>query len=228
MSTISTSTTSNDYLSALQQSSDSSASAPNTVMDQQDFLMLLTTQLQNQDPTQPMDPTSFVSDLTQMSQLEATTSMTQAMQAMTESFQNIQTMQAATMIGKKVLVDGEDFSHTEGDVSQIRLQPDQDLSDVSVVISDESGLVRQMTVGDLAAGETIIDWDGLDDDGNARAGGVYSLTVYGTDAEGELQTVNTVVSSEVTTVGINKDGSMTLTLATGEEVDVDDVREISS
>jgi flagellar basal-body rod modification protein FlgD len=57
--------------------------------------------------------------------------------------------------------------------------------------------------------------------------GQYSLTVYGTDDQGELQSIATIVPSKVNTVGVNGDGSMTLTLATGERIALKDVREIS-
>jgi len=221
-------TTSNeDYLQALQQNSNPSASAPGNAMGQEDFLMLLTTQLQNQDPSKPMDPTAFVTDLTQMSQLEATTKMNESILAMTASFQNLQTMQAASIIGKNVQVSGEDFSHAQGQISQFRLNADQPLTDVKIVISDNSGVVKELDVADMQAGDKIVDWDGLDNVDVSRESGVYSLTAYGTDSEGELQSIGTVVASRVNSVGVNGDGTMTLTLATGERVGMDDVREIS-
>ncbi|BCN92964.1 basal-body rod modification protein FlgD [Thiomicrorhabdus immobilis] len=216
-----------DYVQALQQSTNPGDSAPSNVMGQADFLRLLTTQLQNQDPSKPMDPTAFVTDLTQMSQLEATTKMNESILAMTASFQNMQTMQAASIIGKNVQVTGEDFSHTQGQSSQFRLNSELPLTDVTVVISDEYGVVKELNVADMSAGEKTIDWNGLDNVDVSRPSGVYSLTAYGTDANGELQSIDTVVGSRVNSVGVNSDGSMTLTLATGERVSMDTVREIS-
>jgi len=216
-----------DYLEAMQQSTNPSSSAPSNVMGQADFLMLLTTQLQNQDPSKPMDPTSFVTDLTQMSQLEATTNMNESILAMTSSFQNLQTMQAASIIGKNVQVTGEDFSHTQGQGSQFRLTTDAPLTDVKIVISNDSGVVKELSTEDIQVGEKTIDWNGLDDVGVDQASGVYSLTAYGTNADGDLQSIDTVVASRVNSVGVNNDGTMTLTLATGERVAMDTVREIS-
>lgn len=215
-----------DYVKAMQQSSNPSTSAPSNVMGQEDFLRLLTTQLQNQDPSKPMDPTSFVTDLTQMNQLEATTRMNESIMAMTKSFQGMQTMQAATMIGKNVQVDGEDFSHTSGSASQFRLTPEEPLEDATLVISSNNGMVREISLGSLGVGEEVVSWDGLDDQGNEMPSGVYSLTAYGTSAEGDLESINSVVASQVSSVSINDDGSMTLTLATGERVSMDSVREI--
>ncbi len=221
------STTNQSYVEAMQQSSDSSSFAPDNVMGQADFLRLLTTQLQNQDPSQPMDPASFVTDLTQMSQLEATTKMNESITAMMTGFLGMQTMQASSLIGKNVLVTGEDFSHVEGEASNIQLNLDQPLEDVTVVISDVDGLVTEIFLDDLNSGEKNILWNGEDREGNSRDSGVYSLTVYGTDEAGELQSIDTVVASRVNTVTINDDGSMSLTLATGEKVNMDSVREIS-
>ena len=223
----SVSSSSEDFVTGLQQSSDSSSFAPSNVMGQADFLRLLTTQLQNQDPSKPMDPTSFVTDLTQMSQLEATTKMNESILAMNKGFQSLQTLQAAAIIGKNVQVSGEDFSHIQGSASQFQLSTDQPLTDVTIVISDSAGLVKEISLNDLSTGDEVVNWDGLDEAGNASASGNYSLTAFGTDADGELQSIDTIVGSRVNTVGINPDGSVNLTLATGETVDMSNVREIS-
>lgn len=220
-------TSNTDYMQALQQNSNPTTSAPSNVMGQADFLMLLTTQLQNQDPSKPMDPTAFVTDLTQMSQLEATTKMNESILAMTSSFQGLQTMQAASIIGKNVQVNGEDFSHTQNKDSQFRLSSDTPLTDVTVVISDQNGVVKEMNLDSMQAGEKTVDWNGLDNVDVSRPSGVYSLTAYGTNADGELQSIDTVVASRVNSIGVNSDGSMSLTLATGERVSMDTVREIS-
>ncbi len=216
-----------DYLSALQQSTTASSSAPDDGMDQADFLLLLTTQMQNQDPSKPMDPTNFVTDLTQMSQLEATNDMNASMLAMATSFQSMQTMSGASLIGKNVQVSGEDFSHTAGSVSQFTLNTDTPMTDVTVVVSDANGVVKELSVADMQSGDKTVDWDGLNNADVTQGDGVYSLTAYGTNSDGNLQSINTVVASRVNAVGINPDGSMTITLATGEKVGMDTVREIS-
>jgi flagellar basal-body rod modification protein FlgD len=216
-----------DYLSALQQNTSSTSTAPDDQMGQADFLRLLTTQMQNQDPSKPMDPTSFVTDLTQMSQLESTNNMNDSMLAMAASFQSMQTMSGASLIGKNVQVSGEDFSHTQGQVSQFSLNTAVPLTDVTVVVSDADGVVKELSIADMQSGDKRVDWNGLDNSDVAKGDGVYSLTAYGTNSDGNLQSINTVVASRVNSVGISTDGSMTLTLATGEKVAMETVREIS-
>lgn len=226
MATNTIDTGSKDYLSSIE-ASNPRLFAPGNNLGQADFLRLLTTQMQNQDPTKPMDPTSFVTDLTQMSQLEATTKMHESIAAMTQGFQGMQTLQGAALIGKNVRVSGEVFSHTQGQSSQVSLNLDQPLTDVTVVISDDNGLVKEMDIGDVQQGDKLIDWNGMDNVDVVRASGLYKITAYGTDENGDLQSIDSVVPSRVNTVGINTDGSMTLTLATGEKVAMDAVREIS-
>lgn len=227
MSTAVSNNSVSDYIASTQNSSTPGAFAPNTAMDQTDFLRLLTTQLKNQDPNKPMDPTSFVTDMTQMSQLEATNQLNASVLSMTEGFQNLQTMQASSLIGKSVLAEGGEFSHTEGAESSFKLNLDDALTDVTVVVSDANGAVKELDIGDLSSGEETVSWDGTDESGNPMADGVYKLIAYGTDKNGELQSIKTVVGTKVNSVSINSDGTMKLTLATGENVNMSAVREIS-
>jgi len=226
-----------DYITALQQNSEPSKSSSLNDMGQDDFLLLLTTQMQNQDPSKPMDPTNFVTDLTQMSQLEATNNMNKSILAMAESFQNLQTMQGASMIGKNVQVEGDKFSHSSEQASRFDLNTEEPFIDITIVVSDSDGIVKEMSYSDMLSdtekaswnglADKTFEWDGLDDVGAQRSSGVYSITAYGTDAAGEVKSIDTVVGSRVNSVGINQDGTMTLTLATGEKVGMDTVREIS-
>jgi flagellar basal-body rod modification protein FlgD len=212
---------------ALQQAGNPAAFAPEKVMGQKDFLMLLTTQMMNQDPTKPMDPTAFVSDLTQMSQLEATTQLNQSVMSMTAGFQNLQVMQASSMIGKNVVAKGEVISHQAGEASTIRLNTEAPLADVRLVITNGTSVVKELSYPSLARGETSVTWDGTNEAGTQVASGDYKLVAYGYDAEGELKAVDSFVGTSVRSVSVNNDGSMMLTLSTGERVKMDAVREIS-
>lgn len=215
------------YSESLQKTGNASASAPNTQMGQKEFLMLLTTQMMNQDPTKPMDPTNFVSDLTQMSQLESTTQLNASVMAMTAGFQNLQVMQAASLIGKNVMAEGEKFSHQQGQSSQLRLNTEEPLTDVKVVITNSSGVVKELAwPGNLPKGDTVMNWDGLNSEGGEAASDTYSFVAYGYNADGDIKPIKTVVGTAVTSVGVSGDGSMTLTLATGERINMNAVREI--
>lgn len=224
---VSSTPTSKEYVASLQQSSNPASSAPNQQMGQADFLRLLTTQLQNQDPNKPMDPTNFVTDLTQMSQLEATTQMNSSMQALATGFQSMQVFQSATMIGKNVQAVGDQLAYTKGEEADIKLTLEEPLTDVKIVITNDDGPVTEIEAGDLNQGEKVIKWDGKESSGAEAESGQYTLTVFGKNEDGDTKTIKTIVPSEVKSIGVEKDGSMNVTLATGEIVKMDDIREIS-
>lgn len=106
--------------------STSSSGGAGSQLSSANFLQLLTTELQNQDPTQPVDDTQSVAQLAQFSALSATEEMDQ-------SFQNFQSnfgvMQSATLIGKTVTVDTPNStgstSSVTGTVSSIAVQNGQ-------------------------------------------------------------------------------------------------------
>ena len=215
-----------EYVSKLGQRSDPSSFAPSQEMGQAEFLLLLTTQLKNQDPSKPMDPANFVSDLTEMSQLDSTNKMNASITAMVTGFQALQTMQASSLIGKNVEVEGAEISHTSGQATNFKLSLDKPLSDVRVVITDSNGTVQELKLGALSVGSETVSWDGKDDSDIDKPSGQYSITVFGTDEEGEKQPITSVVPSKVNGVSIDTDGKTTLNLVTGESVSMDSVREI--
>ncbi|MCF6253837.1 MAG: FG-GAP-like repeat-containing protein, partial [Thiomicrorhabdus sp.] len=151
-----------NYLTALQQNTttaDNSEALDD--MGQADFLLLLTTQLQNQDPSEPVDATVFVTDLTQMSQLDATNDTNDLIQSALGSFQRLQAMQGASLIGKNVQIESDQFSHTAEESSRFDLQTDESFSDITVVISDENGIVKELNYTDFLSEQEKASWDGL-------------------------------------------------------------------
>ena len=216
-----------DYLAALNQTTDLSRAAPDQSLGQTDFLRLLTTQLANQDPTQPMDAKDMITDLTGFNQLEATLKLNEGMQQILAGFAGLQTMQAASLIGKSVQVQAQQLYHEAGTPEDFKLVLDQPLSDVRVVIGDSSGLVREISLGALQKGEQGVSWDGLDLNGGEAPAGDYTITAYGTDVNGEVQTISTIVAARVNSVGLEPGGKIKLTLDTGEVIDMKNVRSIS-
>jgi len=153
--------------------------------------------------------------------------MNESMLAMTNSLQSMQVMQSASLIGKNVQAVGDLLSHQQGTISDIKLDLKESLTDVNVVISNDSGPVQELFLDDLPAGEKIAQWDGIDKLGNVMPSDDYKLTVYGTNPSGDIKTIDTIVPSRINSIGINSDGSARATLATGEIVNVDEIREIS-
>jgi len=172
---------------AQQQSADQVAQGQ---LDRNAFLNLLLTQLENQDPLSPMQDHEFVAQLATFSSLEQLESLNSAMQASLLMNQSVNNSLATNLIGKEVLADGSTL--TLGETGAIDFQVDVDSeADLVVLVRDSEGnLVRRIELGEVAAGATPVEWDGLNEAGQRADSGEYGIEVLAHDTDG-----NTVASS---------------------------------
>ncbi|MBI4937470.1 MAG: flagellar hook assembly protein FlgD [Nitrosomonadales bacterium] len=145
--------------------------------DTQDrFLKLLVTQMKNQDPLNPMDNAQVTSQMAQLSTVSGIDRLNSTLQALSDSMAASQTMTAASMIGRGVLVPGATMSLANGQALggiELALPADS----VTVKITDAAGaLVRTLHLGAQQAGILPLAWDGLTDTGASAADGVYRFT----------------------------------------------------
>jgi flagellar basal-body rod modification protein FlgD len=141
------------------------------------FLKLLTTQLQNQDPLNPMDNAELTSQLAQISTVEGIEKLNTTLEKMMASTTEGEVMQAAGMVGKSVMVAGSQMALTDaGAVSGVQLDGFADK--VQVTIKDSNGLaLRTLGLGKLQAGLHNFTWDGKTDAGVQAVNGTYSVTI---------------------------------------------------
>ena len=175
-------------------------------MGQSAFLTLFTTQLQNQNPLDPMNNEAFVAQLAQFSQLEATTKMSDNLQNLVASMGNERMSTAAGLIGKKVSIgDGKALlSGAQPIEGSVMLDKDVD-SIVLKVFNGSGALVRTGEVGPQKKGEYPFSWDGKDSNGAQVADGVYrieaTVTSFGKSSKASVSTmapVRTVTTDAVT------------------------------
>lgn len=168
-------------------------------VDSQDrFLKLLVTQLQNQDPLNPMDNAQMTSQLAQISTVDGIEKLNATLQMILNGSNESQAMQAAALVGHGVMVPGSSLMLEDGfALGGVELAEPADR--VSVVIRDGSGLaVKTLELGGLDAGSRIFSWDGTDDAGTQAAAGTYSIAVSaqrGEDKVGATALQMGVVSS---------------------------------
>jgi flagellar basal-body rod modification protein FlgD len=176
--------------------------ATSTGASQQDFLKLFTTQLQNQNPLDPTKNEAFVAQLAQFSQLEATTNMATQLTTFVTSMSGDRMLSGATMIGKKVAVDGAPVVMSGG-------QPVQGIIDLPAgaegmrleILDSQGNLVREQIAGPQTPGEVTLTWDGLDSSGAAVADGNYAFRATITSAG---QTTNPTVKTLATVRSISQ------------------------
>lgn len=184
-------------------SSSSSTSGSASASDMQTtFLKLLTTQLQNQDPTNPMDNTQMTSQLAQMASAQGITTLNSTLNNLLSLYQSSQAMQASSLIGHNILADG----------NQIKLSGSQGLGGVTlggaadtvtVNITDSAGnAVRTINLGAQSAGQVGFSWDGTNDKGQTVPDGNYKMTVSASNA-GASVTATPLALGNVSSVSLS-------------------------
>lgn len=161
------------------------------------FLTLLTTQLQNQDPLSPMDSTEFTNQLVQFSQVEQTINTNQKLDSMLA-------MQMGTISSSMLNYVGMDVSYRSADMHFDGEQPvkvNYALSKDAVtakmnVYSDKGELVFSKDV-DRSVGGHSIQWDGKDSNGQTVDKGTYQVEIAAFDSDDKQIKVSTVVSGKV-------------------------------
>lgn len=177
MSTVATNNTTSDLYAALNGASSTSKNKSAAVDSQSRFLTLLTAQLKNQDPLNPMDNAQMTSQLAQISTVDGIERLNTTLQSLLADSSNTQALQAASMVGHGVLVPGSSLALQEGNAyAGIDLTSDAD--SVKIEILDSNGLpIRTLDLGNVKSGSHTFTWDGNTDGGVAAADGSYSFSV---------------------------------------------------
>jgi flagellar basal-body rod modification protein FlgD len=170
-----------------------------------DFLTLLVAQLKHQDPLNPLESTEFTSQLAQYSSLEQLFNIDQNLELIKSGQDQGSGFQALDFIGKEVVAEGDMLSLEEGKTSKGNFNLD-DVADCSVLITDSKGYpVRKISLGSLEPGSHELEWDGRDDAGNMREEGVYGLEITAVTENGQMLTVATQITGQVTSVNLEQD-----------------------
>jgi len=146
------------------------------------FMKLLTTQMQNQDPLDPMDSRQMISQLSELTSVEQLTTMSNRLAALEVATAGMANTQVASVVGRNVLADGSGIRLTETGPASSVFTLDGTAKEVTVEVRDASGkLVRTMQLGEQFPGSHAVSWDGLDDQGTRLPSGRYSFEVSAVD-----------------------------------------------
>jgi flagellar basal-body rod modification protein FlgD len=201
----------------------STTSASSTSLDSDDFITLLCTELQYQDPTEPVDNTQMVDQMTQYSQLEQLTEMNDKMDTLADGIGSLSASYGLDYIGMNVEADGYTVNKDGDDVSTLYLTLDDDAAEVTLNVYDSNGsIVDSQTYDDIDAGTVSFTWDGTDYDGAEADDGYYYILASATDADGDDVGCTTTTTGTVTGVS-NTDDGVVLTLDDGRTVNLADV-----
>ena len=151
-----------------------------------DFLKLLTTQMQTQDPFNPVDNTQMVAQMAQFSSVAGISSMNTTLSGIASNLDGNRIGDAASWIGKSVLVNSGSAAPLAGGSFAGRLTLPSDASEVNLSFVDASGkTVHSESLGAQKAGTFDFAWDGKDSDGAAVTGPV-TIKASATGASGTV------------------------------------------
>lgn len=195
-----TSTTTQAIYDALNGSSGKKTTAKTTAEDTQTrFLTLLTTQLQNQDPLNPMNSSEMTSQLAQISTVEGVTKLNDTLKVLMNNLQASESVQAADLVGHTVLVPGSGMALSSS-LAAGGVQLDSDATTVTVTITDSNGLeVQKLSLGKLDAGTHEFVWDGKNSNGTVVADGNYKVSVKAYQGDNKV-TASTLQLARVNSV----------------------------
>jgi len=208
--------------------SGNAASALTDLGDQFDtFLTLLTTQLRNQDPLEPMDSHEFTNQLVLFTQAEQNIKQNQNLETLIETNNRSVTAAAVSYIGTTVETAGRTGNHLGlGFKGAVTFNEAPAAATIEIKADDGTVVYREQHPTGLPAGRHEFTWDGTTLDGTEIAPmGEYTVVTTATDGAGSGTAATTTVSNTVTGVELDENG---VTLVMGDnKVSLDQARSIS-
>ncbi|WP_432727153.1 flagellar hook assembly protein FlgD [Variovorax sp. W6] len=207
----------------------SSNNSTSNVDSEQRFLKLLVTQLNNQDPLNPMQNAELTSQLAQMSTVSGIEKLNSTLSGLVNQTSSNQLLQATSLIGYNVLSPGSTLTTKTPETGKepasqaFAVELPGTASDVEIKIVDATGkVVRTIDAGSMTEGVNAVTWDGKDDAGNVVPAGAYSFNVNATN-NGTTVKATALTFSQVAAVKQGANG-VTLELMTGTNIGLSDVR----
>lgn len=190
-------------------SSASSASALSGIGSQsiagnfQTFLTLLTTQLQNQDPTNPLDTNQFTQQLVEFAQVEQQLQSNSQLGTLVSLQQTAQSTQALNFVGETVTVSGNSAQLTNGE-TQWTFNSPQPASATVMNISNSTGQLVYSGAITLQTGNNTFNWNGQGSNGTQWPDGTYTAAITAQAASGQTVAVTSQVTGVVQSVDLTK------------------------
>lgn len=213
-----------DGVSGTTSSTSTSSSSRTMIADNFDtFLSILTTQLRNQNPLDPLDTNQFTAQLVQFSGVEQQLKTNSFLESLLLSTQNSFMADAVSYIGKQVTASGETGELKDGG-AYWSFKADANVANAQVTIKNAKGQVVYTETGSLAAGAGNFLWDGMGSDGNVQPDGLYTIAIEGTDLVGRKVNVTTASVGVVT--GVDFSGKEPMLTVGNQKMALKDITDV--
>lgn len=187
------------------------------------FLLLLTTQLKNQSPLDPLDTNQFTQQLVQFASVEQQLKSNETLNALLTSTRAASAATAASFVGMQVTADGA-TTRLSGGKAAWTLSAARD-TQATITIKDASGSTVLTRTQALKAGSQPFAWDGRTSTGGLAPDGDYTIAISAKDATGQAVTVKTEIAGEVE--GVDMSGGSPVLLIGSRQVPLASVRTIA-
>lgn len=182
-------------------------------LGQAQFLKLMITQMQNQDPSKPMENGEFLSQIAQFGTVSGIQDLQNSLSTLSSALISNQALQASSLVGRSILVESNALSVTPGVDSKAMIDLTVSSPNVNVDILDSSNqVIKTIALGSNAKGLIDFKWDGKLDDGTSVPAGIYKLQAKA-QVSGETVAMGTLVSQKVESVTLGN-GTQGLSLNT--------------
>lgn len=197
---------------------------PHNQMGKDEFMKLLTFQLQNQDPMNPMDQSKFTGELAQFSQLEQLSNLNKKFEDANKTKAIEDKFYAASFVGKKIVTTGSTINlKDDGDPGDILFKLDGDSAKVMVrVLDSKNNIMGEIWKEGMSPGSHQVTWDGVALDGTPAVKGAYRAQVKAWDNMGNEVGTKTEATGVVQSVTFDE-GEPVLTVD-GQKVYLRDVQ----
>ncbi len=167
-----------------------------------EFLQLLTTQLQNQNPLDPLDTNQFTQQLVEFASVEQQINMNTNLQTLVSLQQTAQSTQALNFVGQTVTVKGDTAPLSNGR-AQWTFNPSAPAA-ATFAITDSTGQTVFTQSGTVSPGSQQFDWNGIDNSGQQLPDGNYTLTITAAGANGQQMAIPTTVTGVVNSADLSQ------------------------
>jgi flagellar basal-body rod modification protein FlgD len=188
-------------------------------MGRDTFIKLFLTQLQNQDPLNPMDATQLSAQLAQFSSLEQLYNANESLETLIDSQDSSNRYRVLDLIGKEVEADGDVLSLGDAGGASGCFTIENDANCAAVIYDANGNPIKTIDLGRLDAGDHTFSWDGTKQNGDEVDKGKYGFEIVAEDSAGKAVSAETRVRGIVDRVSLNGDeptlyvGSLALTLS---------------
>ncbi len=201
-------------------------------LDRDDFMKLFVTQLQYQDPMNPMESGEMASQVAQFNMVDLMYKNNKALQDMTKAQNMATSVTAIGLLGHKVQYEGDRLLISEKGVEPFSIEAPEDKSITSctvTIVDDKGKIVKKMDIGPISAGERKkLEWDGKDTDGNELPEGTYKVSISATNENGDEIDITTWTTGVVSGVENADNGLPRLLIQNGPKIEFKDIIKVES